>query len=91
VTYLEAALTVLRTSGRAMTTREIVDEALARGLLSPKGETPISTMSAKLYGHVRDSADPLIERHARPGKTKAIPGSVTWSLRKGGELSEERY
>ncbi len=40
MTYLDAALTLLREAGRPMTDREIADEALRRGLIAPAGKTP---------------------------------------------------
>jgi hypothetical protein len=80
VTYLEAAVKVLENAKRPMTVQEIVDEALARGLLKPSGKTPQATMSAKLYLHLRNKREPQIRRHAEPGPTRAKRGSVAWSL-----------
>jgi hypothetical protein len=79
--YFEAALAVLEAEGRPMTVREIVKEALARGLLRPRGRTPEATMSARLYTYVRDTPNGLLVRHAELGKTRARRGTVTWSLR----------
>jgi HB1, ASXL, restriction endonuclease HTH domain len=81
MTYLEAALEVLRTSGRAMTTEEITAEALDRGMLRPSGKTPRATMAAVLYCYVRDATDARIQRHAEPGPKRARRGSVTWSFK----------
>jgi hypothetical protein len=81
--YIEAALTVLKGSKRPMTAKEIIDEAVAKGLLAPQGKTPEATLSARLYVYVRDHPEPVIERHAEPGRTppRARRGSVRWRLR----------
>jgi hypothetical protein len=79
--YLDAAITVLEAMGRALTSREITDEALRRGLIRPAGKTPEATMSARLYVHVRDEVNPRIARLADPGQTRARRGSVRWALR----------
>jgi hypothetical protein len=81
MTYLEAALAVLRVARRPLTTQEIVVRAVAQGMLQPAGKTPEATMSAQLYRHVRDDPEALIERHASPGRVRAQRGSVRWSLR----------
>jgi hypothetical protein len=84
MTYFEAAVAVLRVSKRPMSAREIIDEAIAQGLLDPSGKTPVATLSARLYCHVRDAPEPVIERHAEAGPTRARRGSVRWSLRQAG-------
>ena len=81
MTYLEAALNVLKMSGRAMTAKEITTEALARGMLGPSGKTPDASMAAVLYCYVRDDEDARIQRLAEPGPTRARRGSVTWSFK----------
>jgi hypothetical protein len=83
MTYLEAAVKVLRASGRAMTIEEILAEAVSRRLLWPNGKTPEATMSAALYRYVRDAQDPQIERQSAPGPTRAHRGSVAWSFKSG--------
>jgi hypothetical protein len=81
MTYLEAALAVLRVARRPLTTREIVARAVAQGMLQPVGKTPEATMSAQLYRYVGNDPEALIERHASPGQDRAQRGSVRWSLR----------
>jgi hypothetical protein len=49
MTYLEAALYVLRSAKCPLTTREITERAMKSGLISPRGKTPAATMSAVLY------------------------------------------
>jgi hypothetical protein len=80
MTYMEAAEAVLEASGRPMTAREIVDEAVRRGLLSPAGKTPDATLNANLYLHVRNCASPRIVRLYQEGPTRARRGSVRWAL-----------
>lgn len=80
LTFFKAALKVLETSEKPMTTRQIISEAIRRGLIDPRGKTPEATLSALFYLHVRDAAKPLIRRHANPGLTRAQRGSVAWSL-----------
>jgi hypothetical protein len=79
MTYYEAALQVLRSAQRPLTTQEITDQALASGLITPKGKTPNATMAAVLYRRVRNDSE-LIKladrRHIR-----AKHGSVRWALR----------
>lgn len=55
MTYLAAAIAVLKTTGRPMTVREITAAALKKGLIKPRGRTPEATMSAALYRYVRDT------------------------------------
>jgi HB1, ASXL, restriction endonuclease HTH domain len=81
MTYLQAALAVLKVARRPLTVEEIVVRAVEGGLLQPAGKTPVATMSSKLYRYVRDNPDALIERHASPGRIRAQRGSVRWSLR----------
>jgi hypothetical protein len=81
MTYLEAAIAVLKNSRRPMSAGEILQEAVAAGFLHPTGRTPEASMSARLYCYVRDTEEPKIERHARPGRTRAERASVRWSFR----------
>jgi hypothetical protein len=64
MTYLEIALAVLKAARRPMTVHEIVEWAVAEGLLSPVGKTPAATMSSRPYRYVRDDPEPLIELNA---------------------------
>lgn len=78
MTFLEAAIAILKSSRRPMTVREITDAALNRGLIRPLGKTPSATMSAALYGHCRVAATPRVRREYRPGPTRAARDSVKW-------------
>jgi hypothetical protein len=80
MTYYEAALQVLRSVQRPLTTREITDQAIERGLITPIGKTPHSTMSAELYLRVRN--DPELVKLEDPGRARAKHGSVRWTLRR---------
>ncbi len=50
MTYLEAALSILRAAGRPLSSDEITERALNQGLIVPRGKTPVATMRAALYG-----------------------------------------
>jgi hypothetical protein len=79
MSYYEAALQVLRSVQRPLTTVEITDQAIERGLITPVGRTPHATMSAVLYSRVR--SDPELVKLADPGRGRAKRGSVRWTLR----------
>jgi hypothetical protein len=79
MTYYEAALQVLRSIQRPLTTQEITDQAVKRGLIAPRGKTPHATMSAALYAGARN--DPELVKLGTPVNVRAKPGSVRWTLR----------
>jgi hypothetical protein len=78
--YLDAALAMLQRHKRPMTSREITDEAIRRGLLQPRGKTPEATMTARLYVYVRDDPSPRLRRVYEPGPNRARRGSARWDL-----------
>jgi hypothetical protein len=78
VTYLEAAVAVLKASRRAMTTEEITEAAIRKGLVQPHGRTPVATMSAALYRHLHHADAPALEREFQPGRVRPLLGSVRW-------------
>jgi len=80
MTYYEAALQVLRSVGHPLTSREITDRALERGLIAPRGKTPHATMAAVLYVRIRN--DPELVKLDAPGNGQAKRGSVRWTLRR---------
>ena len=81
MTYVEAAVEILRTARAPLTVKEIVEQAQARGLLTPRGRTPEASMSAALYRRLgKDSA---IVKVAESGNVRAVRGSVRWSLGEG--------
>lgn len=79
MTYVEAAIEVLRRAGRPMTDAEITEQAIELGLISTSGKTPRQSMSAALYVLAKDPSAP-IRRIAEPGSTRARRGSVRWAL-----------
>ncbi len=78
VTYVQAAIEVLRAKRTPMTTREILAEAIQRGLIIPRGKTPQASLSAALYREVH--RNDTLRRLFVPGKYRARRGSVRWSL-----------
>lgn len=80
MTYYEAALQVLRSAGDPMTTREITDQALERGLITPHGKNPYATMAARL--HLSSQKDPELVKLEIPGKEGIKRRSVLWTLRR---------
>ncbi len=81
LSFLEAALAVLESAGRPMTTVELTEEAIRRGLLNPTGKTPRATMAATLYVHVRDHPDGRLLRAGEVSGRRALRGSVRWAVR----------
>ena len=77
MTYSQAALQILQDAAEPLTTQEIVDEALRRRLVAPKGKTPVATMAAILYV----SPPKGVVRIFKKGRVRARRGSVRWSLR----------
>jgi hypothetical protein len=78
--YYEAALQVLKSARHPLTTREITDRAIERGLITPSGKTPHATMSAELYLRVRKDSELI--KIEDPGPKRAKMGSVRWTLRR---------
>ena len=77
MTYYKAAIEVLKAARRPLTAREITDQAIEAGLIAPRGETPIATMSATLY-RVRRHPDLL--KVGDRGNKRAKRGTVRWTL-----------
>lgn len=78
MTYLEAAITVLRTSRRPLTTAEIMERITRDGLVTGTGRTPEATLSAVLYRSL--GKDPLLRREAKQGRQRAVKGTVRWTV-----------
>lgn len=81
--YYEAALEVLRSAQHPLTTREITDQALEKGLITPVGKTPNATMSARLYSSFNNGSE--LVKLEEPGTGRAKRGSVRWSLRRASK------
>jgi hypothetical protein len=80
MTYYEAALEIMRSVQHPLTTREVTDLAIARGLITPVGKTPENTMAARLY--VQFGRDPELVKLDEPGNGRARRGSVHWTVRR---------
>jgi hypothetical protein len=91
MTYFEAALQVLKSSQEPLTTREITERALERGLVVSPGKTPHRTMAAALYGRL--SAGTQLVKIQTPGRTRAKRGTVRWTLREklNGNLKRDSH
>jgi hypothetical protein len=72
MTFIEAAKAVLEQEGRPMRSREIAEKAVALGLLSHVGKTPVQTMSARISATVAKAGSPFVR--VRPG----IFGLTIW-------------
>jgi hypothetical protein len=79
MTFFEAALQILKSSQRPLTTREITERALEQGLLTSQGKTPHDTMAAVLYKRL--ATDSRLVKTDVPGPDRARRGSVRWTLR----------
>jgi hypothetical protein len=78
MTFLEAALTVLADAERPLTSREVAERVVGRGLVPTTGRTPEATISKSLYVALRDTRAPGLERLFQQGATRARRGSVRW-------------
>jgi hypothetical protein len=79
VTFLEAAEKVLKSARRPLTTLEVVDEAVKKGLIQPQGKTPVASMKAALYGAPPGTP---VKRVYDEGPRRARRGSVRWRYEK---------
>jgi HB1, ASXL, restriction endonuclease HTH domain len=79
MTYFEAAMQILKSSQTPLTTQEITDRALKRGLIAPRGKTPTATMASVLYVQLATNAQ-LVKIEER-GSLRAKRGTVRWTLR----------
>lgn len=82
MTFLEAAIAVLRSSRQPLTTREVTERALEAGLIDTHGKTPNATMAAVLYRALHTDGE-LIKIDG-PGNGRAKRGSVRWAAQKTG-------
>jgi hypothetical protein len=80
VTYYEAALRVLRSVHHPLTTRELTDQAVKRGLIRPRGKNAAATMAAALHRRLRGDSE--LVKLATPRNGQAQRGSVRWTLRR---------
>jgi hypothetical protein len=87
MTYYDAALQVLRSVQRPLTTREITDRAVKSGLITPVGKTPEATMEAVLYLRLRSDSE--LVKLAELANVRAKRGSVRWTLRRLSSAGQE--
>jgi len=78
MTFLLAAEAVLKAARKPLTVGEITDLALKRGLIQPKGKTPVLTMSAALYMMAKTHPKGPIQRDYIPARKRAARNSVRW-------------
>jgi len=83
MTFLDAALDVLRRHPGALTAADIVSRALGSRLLRSNGKTPERTMSAVLYLALAREPHGELIRIAIPGRHRAQRNSVRWTVRRG--------
>ena len=81
MSFLRAAISILKETGREMTATEVARIALARGLVESSGKTPGATLAAQLYVHVRDHPQGPLRKIAEPGASRARRDSVRWAWR----------
>jgi HB1, ASXL, restriction endonuclease HTH domain len=79
MTYLEAAITVLRASSKPLTTTEIMERITRDDLVPITGRTPIATLTATLYRNL--GSHPELSYVAdREGRKRAAKGAVRWTI-----------
>jgi restriction system protein len=81
MSFLAAAIQVLEECQRPLSTRELTEEVLRRGLVETGGKTPEATLSSHLYRKVRAEPKGRIVRVADPGQERAVRDTVRWTLR----------
>jgi hypothetical protein len=79
MTFYEAALQILKSSRKPLTSGEITERALERGLIVSRGKTPVATMASELYSHL--DTDPQLVKTEDRGLVRAKRGTVRWALR----------
>ncbi len=81
LSFLDAAITILKETRREMTARELAAMALERGLVRSSGRTPDATLAPQLYVRVRKQPGGPLRRVAEAGPSRARRGSVRWVWR----------
>lgn len=79
LTFVDAAVEVLRRRGEALSLEEILGSALQMGLLRPRGKTPLRSLSARLYLELA-RPHPRVRRVAIQRRARAARHSVRWAL-----------
>ncbi|MCB9507589.1 MAG: winged helix-turn-helix domain-containing protein [Myxococcales bacterium] len=81
MTFLEAAVEVLREAGRPLHFKKIADAALKRDLLSHSGKTPDDAMRARLEAEARRGGPGVVVEEVRPG---------IFGIKAGADLDDSR-
>ena len=81
MSFLIAAISILKETGREMTATEIARVAIERGLVESSGKTPDATLTAQLYVRLRDHPQGPLRKIAEPGPLRARRDSVRWAWR----------
>jgi hypothetical protein len=77
MTYLDAAVAVLKETDSPMTALEITDQAIERGLLDSVHKTPEATMIPAPYMHVKRGGQ-RVRCVSEPGQKRARRETVRW-------------
>lgn len=78
MTFLEAALLILREERRPLTSREVFDLAMAKGLLTTAGRTPERTLTSALYQAYAKRTPRMLQKLETRGEPRAARGTVRW-------------
>lgn len=83
MTILEAAVHVLRSMRRPLSTREILERIVRGHMVESVGKTPETTLAATLYRHLRTHR--RLRQSSQPGLARAQRGSVRRYLASAAE------
>jgi hypothetical protein len=86
MTFIEAATYVLEREGRPLRSKEIAEKAVALGILSHVGKTPVQTMFARLSAAVAKGRDASPFVRVRPG----VFGLQSWKGKPPQPSKQER-
>jgi hypothetical protein len=77
--FMDAARQVIEAEGRPLTTKELYDAIMARGLVTVQGKTPYKTLVAQLYKQA-NAPNPKLIRIADMVRVRAKQGGVRWGI-----------
>ena len=78
MTYRQAAIDILKETKKPLTTQELLDRMISAELITPRGKTPLATLSSVLY--TENAQDSDIVRVFEDGGSRAAGGTVRWQL-----------
>lgn len=79
MTYLEAAVAVLKAARTAMSIEETTEAAIRKGLIHLRGNAPVATVSTALFWRLQDAGSPALSEpssSARRGRSLALSGGA---------------